>query len=79
MNNVGRMIEGKRKNRAVVRVARHNHRFPNAMSWVQVHLTTTDGSDAAEGLYYIRFGSDWFPQEAIVEASISEILAKIKC
>ena len=39
----------------------------------QVHLTNLDGTDAAEGLYYIRFGSDWFPQEAIVEAGISEI------
>ena len=43
------------------------------MSWVQVHLTNTDGTDEAEGLYYIRFGSDWFPQEAIIEAGISEI------
>ena len=47
--------------------------MPNAISWVQVHLTNLDGTDAAEGLYYIRFGSDWFPQEAIVEAGISEI------
>ena len=42
------------------------------MSWVQVHLTNSDGTDEAEGLYYIRFGSDWFPQEAIIEAGISE-------
>ena len=47
--------------------------MPNAISWVQVHLTNLDGTDAAEGLYYIRFGPDWFPQEAMVEAGISEI------
>ena len=47
--------------------------MPNAISWVQVHLTSIDGTDAAEGLYYIRFGPGWFPQEAIVEAGISEI------
>ena len=59
----------------MVRAARHNQSLPNAISWVQVHLTNIDGTDAAEGLYYIRFGfgSDWLPQEAIVEAGISEI------
>ena len=67
------MIEGKRKNRIVVRAASHNQSLPNAISWVQVHLTNIDGTDAAERLYYIRFGSEWFPQEAIVEAGISEI------
>ena len=67
------MIEGKRKKRVVVRVASHNHCLPNAMSWLQVHLANTDGTDAAEGYYYISFGSDWFPQEAIVEAGTSEI------
>ena len=67
------MIERERKNRAVVRAASHNQSLPNAISWAQVHHTNIDGTDAAEGLYYIRFGSDWFPQEAIVEAGISEI------
>ena len=67
------MIEGKRKNRVVVIAASHNQSLPNAISWVQVHLTSIDGTDAAEGLYCTRFGSDWFPQEAIVEAGISEI------
>ena len=63
----------KKKNRVVVRATSHNQSLPNAISWVQVHLTNIDGTDAAEGLYYIRFGPDWFPQEAIVEAGISEI------
>ena len=52
------MIEGKRKNRVVVRAASHDQSLPNAISWVQVHLTNIDGTDAAEGLYYIRFGYD---------------------
>ena len=43
------------------------------MSWVQVHLKNNDGTDSAEGYYCTRFGSDWFSQEAIVEAGISEI------
>ena len=43
------------------------------MSWVQVHLKNNDGTDSAEGFYCTRFGSDWFSQEAIVEAGISEI------
>ena len=67
------MIKGKRKNRVVVRAATHNQSLPNAISWVQVHLTHFDGTHAAEGLYYIRFGPGWFPQEAIVGAGISEI------
>ena len=67
------MIEGKRINRIVVHAARHNQSMPNAISWVQVHLTNIDGTDAAEGLYCIRFGPGWFPQEAIVEAGMSEI------
>ena len=29
-----------------------------------------------EGAYYIRFGSEWFPQEAMVEAGTSEIPIK---
>ena len=60
------MVEGKRKNRVLFRAARHNQSLPNAISWVQDHLTNIDGTDAAEGLYCIRFGSDWFSQEAIV-------------
>ena len=69
------MIEGKRKNRVVVRAARNNQSLPNAISWVQVHLTNIDGTDAAEGLYYTwyTFWIWWFPQEAIVEAGTSEI------
>ena len=63
----------KKKNRVVVRGTSHNQSLPNAISWVQVYLTNIDGTDAAEGLYYIRFGPDWFPQEAIVEVGISEI------
>ena len=73
VNGAVGMIESKRKKRRLVRDASHNQSFPNGISLVQVHLTSIDGTDAAEGLYYIRFGSDWFPQEAIVETGISQI------
>ena len=73
MNSAVGMIKGKTKNRVVVRVASHNQCLPNAMSWVQVHVKNNDGTDSAEGFYCTCFGSDWFPQEAIVEAGISEI------
>ena len=59
------MIERKRKNRVVVRAASHNQSLPNAISWVQVHLTSIGGTYAV--VYYTGVGSDWFPQEAIVE------------
>ena len=67
------MIEGKGADRVVVRVASHKHRFPDAMSWLKVRLTKMDGTDAAEESYYVRFGPEWFPQEAVVEAGVSEI------
>lgn len=67
------MIEGNRRGRVVVRDASHRHCLPNAMSWLPVRLTNTDGTDAAEGAYYIRLGPDWFLQEAIVEAADCEI------
>lgn len=43
------------------------------MSWVKTSLNNVDGSSANQGQYYIRFGQNWFPQEAIVEAGVSEI------
>ena len=46
------------------------------MSWVRIALTKTDGTAAPVGSYYIRFGEGWFPQEAIVEAGVSEIPLK---
>ena len=57
----------------VVRIANHKYRLPEAMSWVKICLTNIDGTPATQGQYYIRFGPNWFPQEAIVEAGISEI------
>ena len=60
-NAVG-MIEEKSGSRVVVRVASSNYKLPNAMSWVRVALTKTDGIAAPAGCYYIRFGEDWFPQ-----------------
>ena len=50
MNGAVGMMEGRRKKRVAVRVASHNQCLPNAMSWVQGHLTNTDGTSAAEGL-----------------------------
>ena len=73
INNAVGMMERKGKGRVIVRVASHNHKLPNAMSWLLVSLTNVDGTEAEKGTYYIRFGSEWFPQEAIVEAGLSEI------
>ena len=65
-------MERKRKGRVIVRVASPNHKLPNAMSWLLVRLTNGDGTEAERGAYYIRFGPEWFLQEAIVEEGISE-------
>ena len=67
------MVEREGKGRVIVCVASHNHKLPNAMSWLLVRFTNADGTEAEKGAYYIRFGPGWFPQEAIVEAGISEI------
>lgn len=67
------MIEGEGNGRVEVRVASRIYPLTNAMSWVQKHLTIADGSHANKGQYFIRFGTAWFPQEAIVKAGNSEI------
>ena len=67
------MLEGDSDSSVVVRVAGSKNRLPNAMSWVSVALTNADGTAAPTGSYYIRFSSEWFPQEAIVEAGVSQI------
>lgn len=36
-------------------------------------LTNEGGSEAADGSYYIRFASGWSPQQANVEAGLTEI------
>ena len=73
INNAVGMVERKEKGRVIVRVASHDHKFATAMSWLLVSLTNADGTEAERGAYYIRFGPKRFPQEAIVEAGISEI------
>ncbi len=73
VNNAVGMIEGDSDSSVVVRVAGSKFRLPNAMSWVSVALTNADGTAAPTGSYYIRFGSEWSPQEAIVEAGVSQI------
>ena len=73
VNNAIGMIEKQGKDKVVPRVASHRHRLPNAMSWLKVCLTNSDDTNAEEGSYYIRFGPEWFPQEAIVESGFSEI------
>ena len=72
-NAVG-MIEEKSGSRVVVRVASSKCRLP--LSWVRLALTKTDGTAAPAGSYSIRFGEGWFPQEAIIEAGVSEIPLK---
>ena len=73
INNAVGMVEREGKGRVIVCVASHNHKLPNAMSWLLVSLTNADGTEAEKGAYYIRFGPEWFPQEAIVDSGISEI------
>ena len=34
---------------------------PNAVSWVNIDITSTDGTKAAEGGYYIRFNEGCLP------------------
>ena len=63
-NNAVGMIENNGKGRVIVRVASEKHKLPNDMSWLQVSLTNADGTKAEKGAYYIRFGPEWFPQEA---------------
>ena len=70
------MIEGKGTDRVIVRVASHRHRLQDTMSCLKVRLTKMDGTDAAKGSYYVRFGPERFPQEAILailESGVSEI------
>ena len=43
------------------------------MSWLQVSFTNADGTKAEKGAYYVRFGPEWLPQGAIVEAGVSEV------
>ena len=73
INNAVGMMESKGKGRVIVRVANHNHKLPNIVSWLLVSLTNADGTEAERGAYCIWFGLEWSPQEAIVEAGISEI------
>ena len=48
--------------------------LPNAVSWVKVELKNEDGTEARQGTYRVEFGEKkWFPQEALVEAGVSEI------
>ena len=74
-NAIG-MIEEKSGSRVVVRVASSKYRLPNAMFWVRVALTKSDGTAAPAGSHHIRFDEGWFPQEAIVETGVSEIPLK---
>ena len=40
---------------------------------VKAELRNCDGSAADLGLYYVRFQDGWTPNEAIVDAGLSEI------
>ena len=71
VNNADGMIEEKSGSQVVVHVASSKYRIFNAMSWVRVALTKTNGTATPACSYYIRFRESWFPQEAIVEAGIS--------
>ena len=71
-NAVG-LVEPSSSTAVVARFAGKRGRIPNAVSWVKIDITNTDGTKAADGMYYIRFNKGWLPREAVVEAGTSEI------
>ena len=73
VNNAVGLVEPSSSMAVVAGFAGKRSRIPNAMSWVKIDITNTDGTKAADGMYYIRFNKGWLPREAIVEAGTSEI------
>ena len=73
VNDAVGLIECKGNGRVVVRVASLSYRLPNGMSSLNISVISAVGSPAIRGQYYTRFGPYWFPQEAVVEAGVSEI------
>ena len=67
------MVESAGGESVVARYAGTHRWLPNAISWVTVQLTTPAGTAVTEGTYYVRFREGWYPQEAIVEAGVTEI------
>ena len=35
--------------------------MPNTVPWVKIDITSTDGTKAVDGMYYIRFKKDGCP------------------
>ena len=71
-NAVG-LVEPSSSTAVVARFAGKWRRIPIAVSWVKIDITNTDGTKAADGMYYIRFNKGWLPRGAVVEAGTSEI------
>ena len=73
VNNAVGLVEPSSSTAVIARFAGKRSRIPNAVSWVNINITNTDGTKAADGMYYIRFNKGWLPREAVAEAGTSEI------
>ena len=67
------MIERPADCKVVVRYADKSCVLSEGCIWVKVGLRNGDGSAAYPGLYYVRFKDELTPNEAIVDAILSEI------
>ena len=73
VNSAVGLVELCKGDTVVARFTGNPCRLPNAMSWVKIEITNTDGTQASDGMYYIRFHKGWLPWKAVVEAGASEI------
>ena len=67
------MIESPVDCKAVVRHADKSCMLSEEFTWVKVELRICDGSAADPESYYVRFQDEWTPNEAIMDAGLSEI------
>ena len=67
------MIESPADCEIVVRHADKSCMLSEGFTWVKVDLRNYDGSAADPGTYYVRFQDGWTPNEAMVDADLSEI------
>ena len=72
VNNAVRLVEPSSSGTLVNHFSGGRSRIPNALSWVKIGITSTDGTKAVDGMYCTRFNKGWLPREAVVEAGTSE-------
>ena len=68
VDSAGGWVEPRSKATVVARFSGTHCIIRNATSWVKIDVTNTNGTAAADGMYYIRFKEGWLPREAVVEA-----------